>query len=55
MRLSAKVRSQSGVPGLVRAQTEHPVPFAVDVRAGRRIPHPRHWKALAGLAGILPH
>jgi len=25
-------------------------PYATDIRAGRRLPHPRHWKALAQLA-----
>jgi CRISPR-associated endonuclease Cas1 len=28
-------------------------PYAAQVRAGRRRPHPRHWAALAGLAGVL--
>jgi CRISPR-associated protein Cas1 len=28
-------------------------PYAVDVRAGRCRPHPRHWRALAALVGIL--
>lgn len=27
-------------------------PYAADIRAGRRRPHPRHWLALAELAGI---
>ena len=27
-------------------------PYAADIRAGRRRPHPRHWQALAGLAGV---
>ncbi len=27
-------------------------PYAVDIRAGRRVPHPRHWQTLAGLAGV---
>src|ERR1700675_122651 len=26
--------------------------YAADIRAGRRRPHPRHWQALADLAGI---
>ena len=26
-------------------------PYAAQVRAGRRRPHPRHWEALAALAG----
>jgi CRISPR-associated endonuclease Cas1 len=29
-------------------------PYAADIRAGRRHPHPRHWQALARLVG-LPH
>ncbi len=29
-------------------------PYAVDIRAGRRVPHPRHWQRLAGLVGIEP-
>lgn len=28
-------------------------PFAVDIRKGRRIPHPRHWVKLAVLVGLL--
>jgi CRISPR-associated endonuclease Cas1 len=28
------------------------IPYAVDVRAGRRVPHPRHWQSLARLVGI---
>jgi ribosomal protein L32 len=28
--------------------------YAADIRAGRRRPHPRHWQALAELAGIAP-
>src|SRR5208337_1981822 len=27
-------------------------PYARDIRAGRRRPHPRHWQALAKLAGV---
>jgi len=27
-------------------------PYATDIRAGRRIPHPRHWQELARLVGI---
>jgi hypothetical protein len=26
--------------------------YAADIRAGRRLPHPRHWEALAKLAGV---
>lgn len=26
-------------------------PYATDIRAGRRVPHPRHWEALAELIG----
>ncbi len=25
-------------------------PYATDIRAGKRVPHPRHWLTLAGLA-----
>jgi CRISPR-associated protein Cas1 len=28
------------------------IPYAVDVRKGKRCPHPRHWQALAELVGI---
>jgi len=27
-------------------------PYSSDIRAGKRIPHPRHWQALAQLTGI---
>jgi hypothetical protein len=29
------------------------IPYAVDIRSGRRIPHPRHWQTLAQLVNIL--
>jgi CRISPR-associated endonuclease Cas1 len=29
------------------------LPYATDIRAGRRRPHPRHWQALAQLAGVV--
>lgn len=29
-------------------------PYAAGIRAGRRVPHPRHWEALAKLAGVGP-
>jgi CRISPR-associated endonuclease Cas1 len=28
--------------------------YAGDIRRGERLPHPRHWQALAKLAGLLP-
>jgi hypothetical protein len=28
------------------------IPYASDIRKGRRRPHPRHWQALAKLVGI---
>jgi hypothetical protein len=28
------------------------IPYAVDVRSSRRIPHPRHWQTLAQLIGV---
>lgn len=27
-------------------------PYAAEIRAGRQVPHPRHWKRLAELAGF---
>ena len=30
------------------------IPYAVDIRRGRRIPHPRHWEALSQLVDSLP-
>ena len=32
-------------------QVSHP--YAADIRAGRRRPHPRHWQALAQLVGSI--
>jgi hypothetical protein len=29
-------------------------PYATDIRAGRRIPHPRHWMILARLVDSSP-
>jgi hypothetical protein len=26
--------------------------YAADIRAGRRLPHPRHWPTLARLVGV---
>ena len=31
------------------------IPYATDIRRGRRIPHPRHWLTLAKLVGVLKH
>jgi len=28
------------------------IPYASAIRAGRRVPHPRHWQALAQLVGF---
>jgi hypothetical protein len=28
------------------------IPYAVDIRKGRRVPHPRHWQVLASLVGV---
>lgn len=31
------------------------IPYAVDVRKGRRVPHPRHWQTLARLVeSVIP-
>jgi len=29
-------------------------PYAADIRAGERVPHPRHWQTLAQLVGAAP-
>jgi hypothetical protein len=29
-------------------------PYSSEIQAGRRIPHPRHWRALTELVGITP-
>jgi CRISPR-associated endonuclease Cas1 len=29
-------------------------PYATDIRAGKRLPHPRHWRTLAQLVGVSP-
>jgi helix-turn-helix protein len=29
-------------------------PYAAEIRAGRYLPHPRHWLALARLVGVSP-
>jgi CRISPR-associated endonuclease Cas1 len=36
----------------ISAALEISEPYATDIRAGRRIPHPRYWLALAKLAGV---
>jgi hypothetical protein len=28
------------------------IPYAVDIRSARRVPHERHWQTLAGLVGV---
>ena len=28
------------------------IPYATAIRAGRRVPHPRHWEALSNLVGV---
>lgn len=37
------------------AATGVSVPYAAKFRTGHRIPHPRHWRALAQLVGVLGH
>jgi len=39
----------------IRAALGVSEPYAADIRAGRRRPHPRHWQALAQLVGVQPH
>jgi hypothetical protein len=31
------------------------IPYAVDIRKGRRVPHSRHWKTLAELVNLTPN
>jgi hypothetical protein len=38
----------------IRAALSVSEPYAADIRAGRRCPHPRHWQALAQLVGVSP-
>jgi|CZKR01.1.fsa_nt_gi CRISPR-associated endonuclease Cas1 len=40
----SKVRSALGVSE----------PYSSDIRSGKRVPHPRHWQALAELVGVSP-
>jgi hypothetical protein len=28
-------------------------PYSSDIRAGKRVPHPRHWQVLAKLVGVV--
>jgi hypothetical protein len=37
---------------VLAAKLDISIPYAVDVRRGRRVPHPRHWQTLAELVGI---
>jgi hypothetical protein len=30
-------------------------PYSSDILTGKRIPHPRHWQALARLVGVSPN
>jgi hypothetical protein len=30
-------------------------PYAINIRSGKRVPHPRHWKTLAQLTGVSKH
>jgi hypothetical protein len=41
----SRIRSELGVSE----------PYSSYIWEGKRIPHPRHWQALARLAGVLPH
>jgi len=38
----------------IRSALKVSEPYASDIRAGRRCPHPRHWQALTELVGISP-
>ena len=36
----------------IRAALGISEPYSSDIRSGKNIPHPRHWRALARLVGI---
>jgi|SRR5579864_4826394 len=36
----------------IASELEISIPYAADIRAGRRIPHPRHWQTLAESASL---
>jgi hypothetical protein len=38
----------------IAATIEVSIPYASDIRRGKRRPHPRHWASLSGLVGIDP-
>lgn len=38
----------------IAAAIEVSKPYATDIRAGRRVPHPRHWENLARLVEVSP-
>jgi hypothetical protein len=37
---------------VIASKLEISIPYAVDVRSARRVPHPRHWPTLAQIVGI---
>ncbi len=37
---------------VVASQLDVSIPYAMKIRTGRCVPHPRHWVKLAGLAGL---
>jgi hypothetical protein len=49
-RIQPKLRTISG--GRLAATLKVSKPYAAEIRAGRRRPHPRHWLALAALTGL---
>jgi len=42
----------NGAKSQIRSALGVSEPYAADIRAGRRSPHPRHWQALAQLVGV---
>ncbi len=38
-------------PSKIKSALSVSMPYAIDIRKGRRIPHPRHWQVLARIAG----
>jgi hypothetical protein len=49
---------QSALASVAKSQIRSAIgvsePYSSDIQAGRRIPHPRHWQALAGLVRFTP-
>jgi hypothetical protein len=45
-------KRQASLFGWIRTSISEP--YAAEIRAGRYLPHPRHWQTLARLVGVMP-